>query len=263
MKSKILASLTSLFLLLAPGAGVGQSDESSLPTIDSESALAAGKSATGALERLVAENRRLSAELDEVRKTAAAATAEAEVFRRQVKDLTLRMEALGASTANPSALEQRLLQAANTLRYSEASRQELNKALARLANVVSEFAKRPDAEAKLVLDTELRRTDEVLAKAVGGDLLDEAARSSQPGNDLASGKVSAVKPEIGCVVINLGSKQGVKVGMPFKVIREGKLIGMLRVVDARQGFSGTVIQNLASEKDPIQLGDTVKVEALN
>ena len=75
--------------------------------------------------------------------------------------------------------------------------------------------------------------------------------------------MSAVKPEIGCVVINLGSKQGVKVGMPFKVTRGDKLIGTVRVVDARQGFAGTVIQNLASEKEPIRLGDTVKVEALN
>ena len=78
-----------------------------------------------------------------------------------------------------------------------------------------------------------------------------------------SGKVSAVKPEIGCIVINLGVKQGVKVGMPFKVTRGDQLIGTIRVVDARQGFAGAVVQNLSSEKEPIRLGDTVKVEALN
>ena len=216
-----------------------------------------------ALEKLVTENRRLRAELEEARKSAAASIAEAEIFRRQVKELTLRMEALGASTANPSALEQRLLQAANTLRFSEASRQELNKTLARLATIVSEFAKKPDTEAKLVLDAELKRVDEVLAKAVAGELLDQNANTAESGQDLMSGKVSAVKPEIGCVVINLGTKQGVKVGMPFKVTRGDQLIGTVRVVDARQGFAGTVIQNLASEKEPIRLGDTVKVEALN
>ena len=216
-----------------------------------------------ALEKLVTENRRLREELEEVKKASAASVAEAEIFRRQVKELTLRMEALGASTANPSALEQRVLQAANTLRFSEANRQELNKALVRLANVASEFAKRPDHEAKLVMEAELKRVDEVLAKAVGGELLDETAKSVESGTDLMNGKVSAVKPEISCIVINLGSKQGVKVGMPFKVTRGDKLIGTVRVVDARQGFAGTVIQNLASEKEPIRLGDTVKVEALN
>ncbi len=216
-----------------------------------------------ALEKLVTENRRLRADLEEAKKASAASVAEAEIFRRQVKELTLRMEALGASTANPSALEQRVLQAANTLRFSEASRQELNKTLVRLANVATEFAKRPDPEAKLVLETELKRVDEVLAKAVGGELLDQTAKMAESGTDLMNGKVSAVKPEIGCVVINLGSKQGVKVGMPFKVTRGDKIVGTVRVVDARQGFAGTVIQNLASEKEPIRLGDAVKVEALN
>jgi hypothetical protein len=32
-------------------------------------------------------------------------------------------------------------------------------------------------------------------------------------------------------------------------------------VDVRQGFAGTIIQNLVSEKDPIKLGDTVRVDA--
>ena len=263
MKSIITASFAAAVIFLAPVASVGQSDESSLPTIDSESADTAESSAVVALEKLVAENRRLRSDLEDARKAFAASTAEAEIFRRQVKEMTLRMEALGASTANPSLLEQRVLQAANTLRFSEASRQELNKALVRLANIASEFAKRPDAEAKLVLETELKRVDEVLAKAVGGELLDETAKTAESGTDLMNGKVSAVEPKIGCVVINLGAKQGVKVGMPFKVTRGDKLIGTLRVVDARQGFAGTIVQNLASEKEPIRLGDTVKVEAFN
>jgi hypothetical protein len=260
MKSFIAASFAAAVTLLAPVASVGQADESSFSNPDSDSAASAESSAVVALEKLVTENRRLRSELDEARKGAASATAEAEIFRRQVKELTLRMEALGASTASPSALEQRVLQAANTLRFSEASRQELNKALVRLASVASEYAKKPDPEAKLVLETELKRVDEVLAKAVGGELLDEAAKGAEPGGDLMNGKVSAVKPEIGCVVINLGSRQGVKVGMPFQVNRSGKLIGTVRVVDARQGFAGTVIQNLTSEKDPIRLGDTVMVK---
>ena len=201
-------------------------------------------------------------ELEDARKASANAIAEAHIFRKQVEELTLRMDALGASTANPSTLEQRVLQAANTLRFSEASRQELNKALVRLASVASEFAKKPDTEAKLALEGELKRVDGVLAKAVAGGMLDESAKTAESGTDLMNGKVSAVEPKIGCVVINLGSKQGVKVGMPFQVRRGDKIIGSIRVVDARQGFAGGVIQNLISDKDPIRLGDTVKVEAL-
>jgi hypothetical protein len=259
MKSKFTANLLTAICLATCGA-VAQGDDRSLPKTDSEHETAES-SAVLAIEKLVAENRRLKGELDDAKKTAATNAAEAEVFKRQVKDLTLRMEALGASTSSPSALEQRVLQATNTLRYSEAARDALSKALVRLAQVAGEYSKKPDAEAKLVLESELKRVDEVLTRAVVGDMLDKAVEAAAPAPDLMNGKVSAVQPQLGCVVINLGSKHGVKVGMPFQVTRAGKVIGVVRVVDARQTFAGTVIQSLVSDKDPIKLGDTLKVES--
>jgi hypothetical protein len=243
---------------LAICGAVAQSDERSLTDTNSESAEG---NAVLAIEKLVVENRRLREELEDARKTAAGATAEAEVFKRQLQNLTQRMEALGASTANPSTLEQRVLQAANALRHSEAARDALSKALLRLAQIAGEHSKGPDAESKLVLETELKRVDEVLTKAIVGELLDEAAQSNEPTADLTNGKVSAIEPKLGCIVINLGAKHGVKVGMPFHVKRGDKLVATVRVVDARQAFAGTVIQNQVSEKDPIKLGDTVRVAA--
>jgi hypothetical protein len=193
---------------LAICGAVAQGDDRSLTDTNSESAEG---NAVLAIEKLVVENRRMREELDDAKKTAAAATAEAEVFRRQVKELTLRMEALGASTASPSGLEQRVLQAANMLRHSESARDALSKALLRLAQVASEHAKKPDAESKLVLETELKRADEVLTKAVVGDLLDGASKTGETAADLTNGKVSAIEAKLGCVVINLGAKHGVKV----------------------------------------------------
>jgi hypothetical protein len=243
---------------LAICGAVAQSDERSLTDTNSESAEG---NAVLAIEKLVVENRRLREELDDAKKTAATATSEAEVIKRQLQALADRMEALGTSTASPSALEQRLLQAANTLKHSEASRDALSKALIRLAEIASEHAKKPDPEAKLVLESELKRVDEVLTKAVVGNMLDDAGKANEPGADLTSGKVSAIEKKLGCVVINVGTKHGVKVGMPFQVRRGDKVVATVRVVDARQTFAGTVIQNQVSEKDPIKLGDTVKVAA--
>src|SRR5262245_1557161 len=102
MKSKFTANVVTAICLATCGA-VAQGDDRSLPVTDSENDNPE-TSAVVAIEKLVAENRRLKLELDDARKTAAANTAESEVFKRQVKDLTLRMEALGASTANPTAL---------------------------------------------------------------------------------------------------------------------------------------------------------------
>lgn len=261
MKSKITAEIVTAVICLALSGAVAQGDESSLPFTDSESGGSAEASALVAIEKLVVENRRLKTEKEDAAKAVAALTAEAEVFKRQVRELTLRMEALGASTASPSALEQRVLQAANALRQSETNRDELGKGLVRLAQIAGEFAKTPDAEARLVLDAELRRVDEILAKAVAGDMIAEAAKPESPPADLLNGKVSAVKADIGCIVINVGSKQGVRTGMPFEVRRGDKVVATIRVVDARQTFAGTVIQNLVSDKDAIQVGDTVRVNA--
>ena len=255
MKSAITISIA---IALALNASAGQPGDSSLPITDSENSEA---TAIVALEKLFAENRKLKIEVEEARKSAAATTSEAEIFKRQVKELTDRMEALGASTTNPSKLEQRLLQAVHDLQLSDKARKELSAELIRLAKIASEFLKKQDAETKLVVEAELKKVDDVLNKAVLGDMIEEVAKANAPMTDLLNGKVSAMKPELGCVVINLGSKSGVKVGMPFQVLRGSKLIATVRVVDTRQAFAGTVIQNLVTDKDPIQLGDTVKVDA--
>src|SRR5260221_531823 len=155
---KSLASALLIFVLLAPCASVGHADDRSLPTTDSETSEV---SALVALEKLVAENRKLRSEMDEAKKAAANATAEAEIFKRQVQELALRMEALGSSTADPSKLEQRLLQAVHDLQISDKNRKAASTELLRIAELAHAFLEKPDAETKLVLEAELKNADEV------------------------------------------------------------------------------------------------------
>jgi hypothetical protein len=75
------------------------------------------------------------------------------------------------------------------------------------------------------------------------------------------GKVLSVKEEWALVVGNLGTKLGVKIGMPLRVVRDGKTIATLRVVDTREKISGAVIQELASENAKIKVGDRLQVDA--
>ena len=256
-----MKSITAILLvqiILALGAGAGSADDSSLPNIDSESPEAAAMVTFG---KILAENRRLRTEVDEARKLAATSTAESEIFKRQVQEMALRMEALGSSTTDPSKLEQRLLQAVHDLQLSERTRKSLSVELMRMVQLTQAFVEKPDAESKLVLMTELKTAEEVLVKAAVGNFAALEQTATEAPANLQNGKVSAVKPELGCVVINLGASHGVKLGMPFQVRRGTKLIATLRVVDARHGFAGAVIQNLVSDKDPIKLGDTVKANA--
>ena len=257
MKS-FLAKFICLFYTLANFASFGQAEESSLINTNSESSEV---TAIVALEKLLAENHRLKIEAEDVKSSAANATKEAEVFRRQLKALSERMEILGGNATEPSKLEQRLLQAVHDLQLSDKFRKELTDEIIRLAQCASEFIKKPDAEAKTVLEVELHKVDDILIKTLVSDFPELAVKATQTAPDLMNAKVSAVKPELTCVVINAGAKQGVKVGSPFQVHRKNKLIGTIRVVDVRQAFAGSVIQNLVSDKDPIQLGDTIKVDA--
>ena len=258
MDSKVVAKIVSVVFGLAVSGPVALSDDSSLN--DSKIESPEGE-AILAIEKLVSENRKLREEVDEQKKVAANAISEAEVFKRQVTDLSHRMEALGASTATPTALEQKVLQAANALRHSETSKEELVSTLTRLVKILDGIAKDGDPEVKLVVAGEMKRVDDALTRAaVGGALGDGTAQSEEPAT-LLKGKVSAVKPDLDCVIINLGAKQGVKVGMPFRVKRGDKEVATIRVVDARQTFSGTVIQKKLSDKETVKLGDTITIDA--
>ena len=76
---------------------------------------------------------------------------------------------------------------------------------------------------------------------------------------LTDAKVISIKEELALVVANVGRRQGVKVGMPFKVVRGDGEIGLVRVVDVRDGISGAVIQSLESDKNKIKVGDRLQV----
>jgi hypothetical protein len=68
-----------------------------------------------------------------------------------------------------------------------------------------------------------------------------------------------VKDEWSLVVGNIGEKQGVKMGMPMRVMRGDDLIATLRVVDVRQRICGAVVQEMGSEK--IKVGDRLQADA--
>jgi hypothetical protein len=94
-----------------------------------------------------------------------------------------------------------------------------------------------------------------------GDTSPNAMEAAAVPANISDGIAIAVKDDLSLVVINLGSKQGVREGMPFQVIRGEKLIGKVRVVDVRDKIAGAIVQNLFSEKDPIKVGDHLKVDA--
>jgi hypothetical protein len=188
----------------------------------------------------------------------AESNAEAELFRRKYSDLQLQMEALGLASANKdrAKLEQRLLAAVSDLQLAQKERDEYRDQMLRLDEAVLCYLKTSqsaDAKARMDVETQLRSIDKLVTKSTNAPDLPEPS--------LMDGSVISVKDEWSFVVGNLGEKQGVKIGMPMRVMRGDKRIATLRVIDVRQRICGAVIQEMDSKKDRIKVGDRLQVDA--
>ena len=188
----------------------------------------------------------------------AESNAEAELFRRKYSDLELRMEALGLASASKdrAKLEQRLLAAVSDLQLTQKERDEYRDQMLRLNEAMLRYLKTSqggDAQARMEVETQLRSTNNLVTRSAS------APDSAEPS--LLDGSVISVKDEWSFVVGNLGEKQGVKIGMPMRVMRNDRKIATLRVVDVRQKICGAVIQEMDSEKEKIRIGDRLQVDA--
>ncbi len=189
----------------------------------------------------------------------AESNAEAELFRRKYSDLQLRMEALGLAAAGKdrSKLEQRLLTAVSDLQLAQKERDEFRDQMLQLDEAMLQYLKTSqggDAQARMDLETQLRRANDLVGRSTH-----TLSAVAQPG--LMDGSVVSVKEEWSFVVGNIGEKQGVKIGMPLRVMRGERKIASLRVVDVRERICGAVVQEMDSEKEKIKVGDRLQVDA--
>jgi hypothetical protein len=217
--------------------------------------------ATGLLQQNEDLQRQLSIAQESLKaltSSLAESNGEAELFRRKYSDLQLQMEALGLVSANKARtkLEQRLLAAVSDLQIAQKERDENRDQMLRLDEAVLCYLKTSqsgDAKARMDVETQLRSIDKLVTKSTNAPDLAEPS--------LMDGSVISVKDEWSFVVGNLGEKQGVKIGMPMRVMRGDKRIATLRVIDVRQRICGAVIQEMDSRKDRIKVGDRLQVDA--
>ncbi len=255
----ILSVLLVCFSLVFGPARAGENSSFSHLDLDANEAKIA-------LEMALEENAALQEKLAVAEATAAkltesiaVANSEAEVFRRQTGELKLRLEALGVEAAGGSTgkLEQRLLKAVSDLRLAEEARKRLSDSLLGLSEAVLRFltvAETKDSDARLALESQMRQATASLTGEASGVSSDAVA-------SLTDAKVISTKEELSLVVADIGSRHGVKVGMPLQVTRGKQVIGTVRVIDVRERISGAIVQNLISGREKIRVGDRMKVEA--
>jgi hypothetical protein len=103
----------------------------------------------------------------------------------------------------------------------------------------------------MAVETELRKTAEIL---------DSDSPLPQQEPTLQTAQVVDVKDNLSLVVANIGSKHGVKIGMPLRILREGEPVGSAKVIEVRERISGAVIQNLTRETLRVSKGDQLIVD---
>ena len=69
------------------------------------------------------------------------------------------------------------------------------------------------------------------------------------------GKIVSVKRDFGIAVMDLGTLQGVDIGMPFDITRNGKLVGSAMVIDVRDHISGVFVHKYAPGTSQLVVGD--------
>lgn len=188
------------------------------------------------------------------------ANAEAETYKKQAADLTLKLQALGIAglEGDEGKLEQRLLAAVRDLRLAKQGNEDLRAGLIQLSESVSVLLKAAEsvpAETRMDVEATLRRTAELLGSPTGVS----AAEATEA--TLSDAMVVEMRDDLSLVVTNVGTRHGVKIGMPFQVWRGETKIADVRVIDARERISGAVIQNLVNPKNPVKAGDRLRVDA--
>lgn len=193
--------------------------------------------------------------------TLAVANAECEVFRRQSGELKLRMEALGLAAVgdNKEALEQRLLQSVRDLALVRDEKDVLAERLVALSESVLLYMKTAsgsDPKLRAEIEGQLREANQSVDEAAKKD----AAPNTEAPADLTNGRVLSFKEEYSLIVVNLGSRAGVKIGTPFLVTRDGKRVAKARVIDVRDRYSGAVIEEYSSPTEKVKVGDGMHVD---
>lgn len=244
------------------GAGFGQNSSLNNLDIEAEETKLTLRNAAEDNLRLREQLKLSNQQIKSLSESLVIANSEGEVFKREAAAVKQKMEALGIESASPDKgkLEQRLLKAVSDLRIVQTEKDRLADQLVRLSESILRFVKTAqnvDAESRLAVETELRGVNEILGTSQRVKPVEVKAVPST----LTDGLVIGVKEELALVVANLGSRQGVQVGMPFQVWRGEDRIGRVLVVEARDKISGAIVQDLSSSKEKVKVGDRLKVDA--
>ena len=190
----------------------------------------------------------------------ASANSQASQAREGYEKLRSVLEGLGIGALEGSAdqVRERLLAALSDMKVLGEQRAKISEALLNLSEAALSYCKATptaDLEAGRKLEAALAVSEKVLRSSAAG------AVAEIPAADLHNLKIVSLKPELSLGVLNAGSRDGVRVGMPFAVFREDRQVAKAVVVEVRKSVAGFIVQDLVSAASPVRVGDRGVIEA--
>jgi hypothetical protein len=191
--------------------------------------------------------------------SSAAASAEAAELKQRYTELRGLLDALGiaAIEGGGDGKADRLVAALNDLRLVKEEQERLGRSLVELVEASMEYSQvatpgNPESVRKLGAAIE----------GATSALKQSGLNPAEPkAKDLNAATVVSVKSELGVVVLDIGSRDGAKPGMPFNLYREDKPIAKVLVTDVRKSISGAVVRELFSQTDKPMVGDRGQADA--
>ena len=224
---------------------------------------------TVAFRKLVSDHVELQTEMAEkeqalkaLGESLAAAQAEAAVFRQRCQELQ-RQPAVPVTAGDAVKMDALMADAATALQRSEQERSRLVEQLQRLSTVLDRALHGPEEmslvqRAQALAETERVKRMLVAEKPAAVAKMLPAAKVQQAEPTLESAQVVSLNWSMQLVVVNLGSEQGVRLGMPLAVIRDDRVIARLKVVEVRKKISCTVIESM-DRGNAVKVGDRVRL----
>jgi hypothetical protein len=208
--------------------------------------------------RLEQENDRLRQANAALAKSLAAANTDAKASRDELQSLRADLEALGLTVFDPGDREsrRRLITAMAEAGRERDARAKLEQQLLQICESVVLFLDRQgdvDPKLRAQLEAELRSADQALAAARA-----TAEPVVAPSTGLTDARVLSIKPDLGLAVLNVGARSGVRLGMPFNLVRQDRVIGAAIVVDVRDDVSGLVALDGGLAIEQLQVGDAAR-----
>jgi hypothetical protein len=187
----------------------------------------------------------------------AVANGETELFKRKYDDLNERIEALGVGSSSDREVESlraRLIASVRDLGLLQKENELSRERLTSLSESVLGLLKTTegiDPKTRLQVEESLRGATRFLGK-------NSSATVTEAG--LTDASVVDFKPDLSLVVANIGSRQGVRTGMPFQIWRGEHQIASVRIVDVRDSVSGAIVQSLSENAGSVRAGDALRID---